>query len=65
MTFLLKHTQNANDVLRDQGKCVVYRDEVEAVVSFYEELCQIAQLLKAVDPFCMLFLQQVSPHANH
>ncbi|KAL0051367.1 hypothetical protein WJX82_006326 [Trebouxia sp. C0006] len=35
------------------------RNEVEAVVSFYEELCQIAQVLKAVDPFCMLFLQQV------
>ncbi|KAL0030661.1 hypothetical protein WJX77_001098 [Trebouxia sp. C0004] len=35
------------------------RNEVEAVVNFYEELCQIAQVLKAVDPFCMLFMQQV------
>lgn len=60
-----KHAQNTYDVQRGQGKCVVYRDEVEAVVSFYEELCQIAQVLKAVDPFSMLFLQQVSPHANH
>ncbi|DBA99842.1 TPA: hypothetical protein ACH3X1_013737 [Trebouxia sp. C0004] len=38
---------------------MVYRNEVEAVVNFYEELCQIAQVLKAVDPFCMLFMQQV------
>ena len=44
---------------------MVYRNEVEAVVSFYEELCQLAQVLKAVDPFCMLFLQQVSHHSNH
>ena len=37
------------------------RHEVEAIVSFYEALCQLAQKLKALDPFCMLFLQQVSP----
>ena len=63
LTF--KHAQSTQDVQQDEGNFVVYRNEVEAVVSFCEELCQIAQVLKAVDPFCMLFLRQVSPHSNH
>lgn len=37
------------------------RDEVEAIVSFWEQLCHQAQKLQALDPFCMSFLQQVRP----
>ncbi len=63
--ILAKHAQSTCDVQQDEGNSVVCRNEVEAVVTFYEELCQIAQVLKAVDPFCMLFLQQVSLHSIH
>ena len=41
--------------------CASCRMEVEAIISFYEELCQMAQELKALDPFCMRFLHQVCP----
>lgn len=37
------------------------RQEVEAVVRFYQGLCQVAHRLKALDPFCMLLLEQASP----